>query len=42
MTKTVIRIALALLFLVGATPTPVFADGGDPRPPLCFPGENCG
>jgi hypothetical protein len=40
MTKTVIRIALALLLLVASAATPVLADGGDPRP-LCPPTEQC-
>jgi len=37
MKRTIIRLILAMLFLVACGSTPVLADGGEP--PLCFPGQ---
>ena len=42
MSKTLIRIIVATLLLVASGSAPVLADGGDPRPPFCPPGTNCG
>jgi len=35
--KTLIRIIAAMLLLVACGSTPVLADGGEPRPPICPP-----
>ena len=40
MKKTIVRIILAVLFLVATGATPILADGGEPRP-LCVPPEVC-
>jgi len=40
MKKTIVRIALAMLFLVASGSTPILADGPGPRP-LCIPPEVC-
>lgn len=41
MKKTIVRIALAMLFLVASGSTPVLAGGGEPLPPFCPPGYTC-
>ena len=41
MKKTIVRIILAMLFLVASGSAPILADGGDPRP-LCIPPQVCG
>jgi len=42
MKTTLIRLLVATLLLLACGSTPVLADGGDPRPPFCPPGSNCG
>ncbi|HEY6251595.1 MAG TPA: hypothetical protein VI685_16680 [Candidatus Angelobacter sp.] len=42
MKKTLVRIILATLMLVTGGSTPVLGDGGNPRPPYCYPGIICG
>jgi hypothetical protein len=37
MKKTVIRLILAVLFLVACGSTPVLADGGGEPVPICWP-----
>ena len=40
MKKTIVRMILAILFLVASGSTPILADGPGPAP-LCYPGEPC-
>jgi len=40
MKKTIVRMILAMLFLVASGSTPILADGSEPRP-LCVPPQVC-